>query len=100
MRALLIPLSACGEQSGNASAASTDTTATAATTSSATADTASATTADTAATTSAATATTKEKPMSDYEGKVADVKTTAGDITIAFFPNKAPNHVKNFIDLA
>jgi len=38
--------------------------------------------------------------MSDYEGKVADVKTTAGDITIAFFPNKAPNHVKNFIDLA
>ncbi|HSP34415.1 MAG TPA: peptidylprolyl isomerase [Thermoanaerobaculia bacterium] len=38
--------------------------------------------------------------MSDYQDKVAEVHTTAGDITIAFFPAKAPNHVKNFIDLA
>ncbi|HEY3057224.1 MAG TPA: peptidylprolyl isomerase [Thermoanaerobaculia bacterium] len=38
--------------------------------------------------------------MSDYEGKVAELHTTAGDITIRFFPDVAPNHVKNFIDLA
>lgn len=38
--------------------------------------------------------------MADYENKVAEIKTTAGDITIAFRPDKAPNHVRNFIDLA
>jgi peptidyl-prolyl cis-trans isomerase B (cyclophilin B) len=31
---------------------------------------------------------------------VADIKTTAGDITIRFFPEVAPNHVRNFIDLS
>jgi cyclophilin family peptidyl-prolyl cis-trans isomerase len=66
-----------------------------------------ATTATTETTTTAPTATTasappasEEKPMSDYEGKVAELHTTAGDITIRFFPDVAPNHVKNFIDLA
>ena len=38
--------------------------------------------------------------MSYYQDKVAVVKTTAGDIHIRFFPDVAPNHVKNFIDLA
>ena len=38
--------------------------------------------------------------MSEYEGKVAEIHTTAGDITIGFFSDKAPNHVRNFIDLA
>ena len=38
--------------------------------------------------------------MSIYENKVAVVKTSAGEIHIRFFPDVAPNHVKNFIDLA
>ena len=38
--------------------------------------------------------------MSQTQDKVAEIKTTAGDITIRFFPDVAPNHVKNFIDLA
>ena len=42
----------------------------------------------------------KEKPMSDYKDKVAELHTTAGEIDIRFFPDVAPNHVKNFIDLA
>jgi peptidyl-prolyl cis-trans isomerase B (cyclophilin B) len=64
---------------------------------------------DTATTTSASTETAatatqppaeKEKPASYYENKVAELHTTAGDIDIRFFPDVAPNHVKNFIDLA
>ena len=43
---------------------------------------------------------TKEKSMSDYQDKVAEIHTTAGEIDIRFFPDAAPNHVKNFIDLA
>lgn len=42
----------------------------------------------------------QEKPMSAYENKVAELHTTAGEIHIRFFPDVAPNHVKNFIDLA
>ena len=38
--------------------------------------------------------------MSEYQDKVAEVKTSKGDIHIRFFPDVAPNHVKNFIDLA
>ncbi|MDQ3280722.1 MAG: peptidylprolyl isomerase [Acidobacteriota bacterium] len=38
--------------------------------------------------------------MSQYENKVAELHTTAGEIDIRFFPDVAPNHVKNFIDLA
>ena len=38
--------------------------------------------------------------MTYYQDKVAEVKTTKGDIHIRFFPDVAPNHVKNFIDLA
>ena len=30
----------------------------------------------------------------------ADIETTQGQIKIQFFPNEAPNHVKNFQDLA
>ena len=58
---------------------------------------------NTATTATAATSTTKqEKPMSSnpYENKVAVLNTTAGEIHIRFFPDVAPNHVKNFIDLA
>jgi cyclophilin family peptidyl-prolyl cis-trans isomerase len=42
----------------------------------------------------------EEKPMSHYTDKVADIKTEKGTISIRFFPDKAPNHVRNFIDLA
>ena len=44
--------------------------------------------------------TAKEKPMTDYKDKVAELHTSAGEIDIRFFPDVAPNHVKNFIDLA
>jgi cyclophilin family peptidyl-prolyl cis-trans isomerase len=40
------------------------------------------------------------KPASYYENKIAELHTTSGEIDIRFFPNKAPNHVKNFIDLS
>ena len=33
-------------------------------------------------------------------GSTADIETTQGPITIQFFPNEAPHHVQNFIDLA
>lgn len=42
----------------------------------------------------------EEKPMSQYENKVAELHTTAGQIDIRFFPDVAPNHVQNFLDLA
>lgn len=38
--------------------------------------------------------------MSHYENKVAELHTDAGQIDVRFFPDVAPNHVKNFIDLA
>jgi cyclophilin family peptidyl-prolyl cis-trans isomerase len=47
-----------------------------------------------------ASATTEEKSMSEYENKVAELHTSAGEIHIRFFPDVAPNHVKNFLDLA
>lgn len=42
----------------------------------------------------------ENQPMSNYENKVAELHTTAGQINIRFFPDAAPNHVRNFIDLA
>ena len=36
----------------------------------------------------------------DYANTLATIQTEAGDITIKFFNDKAPNHVKNFVDLA
>jgi cyclophilin family peptidyl-prolyl cis-trans isomerase len=42
----------------------------------------------------------EKKPASHYENKVAELHTSAGEIDIRFFPDVAPNHVKNFIDLA
>ena len=54
-------------------------------------------------TASAATQTTStemEKPMSEYTDKVAVLKTSKGDITVRFFPDVAPNHVRNFLELS
>lgn len=35
-----------------------------------------------------------------YEGVVAVVTTSAGEMQFEFFPEKAPGHVKNFVELA
>ena len=43
---------------------------------------------------------TKKKKMDDYTHKIAVMETNLGTIKIKFFPDKAPGHVKNFIDLA
>ena len=52
------------------------------------------------ATTAPAPAAPEEKPMSYYQDKVAEIHTTMGEIDVRFFPDVAPNHVRNFIDLA
>jgi len=36
----------------------------------------------------------------DYANTLATLQTDAGDITLKFLYDKAPNHVKNFVDLA
>ena len=38
--------------------------------------------------------------FAEYEDTVVVLETNAGDITIEFFSNDAPNHVRNFIELA
>ena len=40
------------------------------------------------------------KVARDYANTLATLQTDMGDITIKFFYDKAPNHVKNFVDLA
>jgi cyclophilin family peptidyl-prolyl cis-trans isomerase len=89
---MTVALTACaqsgGDTSGTAPVDSTMTTTTDTTTSA-------------AETTTPVTAPAQqEKPMSSYENKVAEIHTSAGEIDIRFFPDVAPNHVKNFIDLA
>ena len=100
--ALVLALVACGPKSENATstATTTETTATESTTTTATETTTQATATDTTATAATAPASSEEKPMSDFKDKVAELHTTAGDITFRFFPDKAPNHVRNFLDLA
>jgi len=92
--ALLFALAGCS-QNGDTTAAQSDTASTA--TSTTASDTAAAT--GTSPMTSAAPA-AEEKPMSAYENKIAELHTTAGQINLRFFPDVAPNHVRNFIDLA
>jgi cyclophilin family peptidyl-prolyl cis-trans isomerase len=79
---------------------STSTTSTASATS--TTSTVTETTATEAAVTPPPSAPAKEeqKQMSSYDNKVAELHTSQGEIDIRFFPDVAPNHVKNFIDLA
>jgi peptidyl-prolyl cis-trans isomerase B (cyclophilin B) len=36
----------------------------------------------------------------NLQGVTAVMKTSAGDMTFEFFPDKAPGHVKNFVELA
>jgi cyclophilin family peptidyl-prolyl cis-trans isomerase len=42
----------------------------------------------------------KAKEARSMTDKVAELHTSAGEIDVLFFPDVAPNHVKNFIDLA
>ena len=89
---------ACGATSGDegTTAAAGDSAATATEATSTTDSTASTDTGTTAAQTTAQ----EKESMSQYENKVAELHTTAGEIDIRFFPDVAPNHVKNFLDLA
>jgi peptidyl-prolyl cis-trans isomerase B (cyclophilin B) len=91
---VMVAFAACGGQD-TATATSGDT----ATTSAATETTPAADPAA-PATSATTTAAQQEKPMSAYENKVAELHTTAGQINIRFFPDVAPNHVRNFLSLA
>jgi cyclophilin family peptidyl-prolyl cis-trans isomerase len=44
----------------------------------------------------------KPQPLTveQMQKMTVDLETTAGTITLEFFPDKAPNHVRNFIELA
>jgi cyclophilin family peptidyl-prolyl cis-trans isomerase len=90
---------ACGAKSGDTGTAGYDTAGT--DTAAAASDSAAAATdtTDTSSTTAKSTA-QESTSMSQYENKVAELHTTAGQIDIRFYPDVAPNHVKNFLDLA
>jgi cyclophilin family peptidyl-prolyl cis-trans isomerase len=97
--ALVLALAACAP--ANHDATGTQSTTDAATTAASTQTTAAAvTTAQQGVPPPQAKATDEERPMSYYKDKVAELHTSAGEIDIRFFPDVAPNHVKNFIDLA
>ena len=93
---------ACAPANRDATATQSEITATAATGSAPAAATTSSSMSDMKVPTpaSAPKAMEENRPMSYYENKVAELHTTAGEIDIRFFPDVAPNHVKNFIDLA
>jgi len=49
----------------------------------------------------AAAAASKDAPVNPYDlNVVAEVQTTAGTMVLGFYPDVAPGHVKNFVDLA
>jgi cyclophilin family peptidyl-prolyl cis-trans isomerase len=91
--ALAMACLACSPSNSSNTSGATDTTVTASTTSASAP-------AQPATPAPATSATEESRPMSDYTDKVAEIHTTAGEIDIRFFPDVAPNHVKNFIDLA
>src|SRR5688500_1867016 len=90
---LVFALAACS-QTGNSDTATAQTDSTTTTTA------ADSTATDTAAPATSVAKPTQEKPMSHYEHKIAEVHTTAGQFNLRFFPDVAPGHVKNFIDLS
>ena len=101
----VLTLAACAPANTDATSTGGDT-ATAATTTTSSAPAAAATTSSSMSdmkvppAASAPKAVEENRPMSYYQDKVAELHTTAGEIDIRFFPDVAPNHVKNFIDLA
>jgi cyclophilin family peptidyl-prolyl cis-trans isomerase len=104
--ALVLMAIACAPKSENTG---TQTESTTTQSSSTTATTQTETTATTATTTTTETtasapvvakpAEQEKKPMSE-QAKIAELHTSKGEIDIRFFPDVAPNHVKNFLDLA
>jgi cyclophilin family peptidyl-prolyl cis-trans isomerase len=88
----MIALSACAQTGETSDTTATDSAATSATETT--------TGAAVETTSSADAAATQEKSMSSYENKVAELHTSAGQIDIRFYPDVAPNHVKNFLTLA
>ena len=90
---LILVLAGCSQNGGDTATAKTDS----ATTSNNASETAAGTNSGAPMTSAAPAA--EEKPMSAYENKIAELHTTAGQINIRFFPDVAPNHVRNFIDL-
>ena len=84
---LLFTLAACSQTNNGDASTQTDSAPTA-------------TTASETAPPAAAPTEPQEKSMSAYENKIVELHTTAGQINLRFFPDLAPNHVKNFIDLS
>ena len=99
---LLAALAACAPANRDTAASdTTKTTATAAAGYSSTTSSSVSNPAPTTTTAPAPKATAEEnRPMEYYKDKVAELHTSAGEIDIRFYPDAAPNHVKNFIDLA
>ena len=99
---LLAALAACAP--ANRDTAASDTTKTTATTAAGYGSTTSSSVSNPAPTTTTAPApkasAEENRPMEYYKDKVAELHTSAGEIDIRFYPDAAPNHVKNFIDLA
>jgi len=97
--ALLVLAAACTQKTGTATGTEAEsTTATAAATE--TASVPANEQAAPAAQPAAETANKETNAMTDTEPKVAELHTSAGEIDIRFFPDVAPNHVKNFLTLA
>ena len=92
--ALTLVMAACAPAARDTGTQSEGTTATMITSTSAT------TTEASAAPAAPAKAVEENKPMSDYQDKVAELHTSVGEIDFRFFPDVAPKHVKNFLDLA
>jgi cyclophilin family peptidyl-prolyl cis-trans isomerase len=98
---LLAALAACAP--ANRDTAATDTTKTTSATTSGSSSTTSSSVSNPVTTTTAPApkaAAEENRPMEYYKDKVAELHTSAGEIDIRFYPEAAPNHVKNFIDLA
>ena len=93
---LFLALAACSQTGSSSDTAATNTDSTTTTAASST----EATATETSQPMTSAVPAAQEKPMSAYENKIAEVHTTAGQFNLRFFPNVAPNHVKNFIDLS
>jgi cyclophilin family peptidyl-prolyl cis-trans isomerase len=95
-------LAAFGCKPGSQETPAPETTDTAVTTSTTSTETTAttATTATDATQSGTVAAADKEKAMSNPGNTVAEFHTTKGQINVRFFPDVAPNHVKNFIELA
>jgi cyclophilin family peptidyl-prolyl cis-trans isomerase len=83
-----------------ATAAATDTTATTTTSKSLILTTKNTTATATDTTTTTTTSKSLILPTTDYSELVAELHTSAGQIDIRFFPDRSPNHVRNFVGLA